>query len=242
METPEQLDARIARIMAKAEALKDKKFKYTTGKWPTVWASPLSEEAVAAFEAKKGIRLPEDYRRFITTAAASGSAPFYGLRSPLERDRPVHLPFPYTLEKFPYFLYMTEEEMDAFYEEDDSESYLEQDVPAGKRPETYFDYDFGTLFLCTEGDGMDSILVVNSADPEVYGTVWFFDLANDMGIVPMRDKETGKPFRFLDWLEYWADRTAALAPDEYFSYMEAVQLPPPPDDPNIMGRKMGWIK
>ncbi len=27
----------------------------------------------------------------------------------------------------------------------------------------------------------------------------FYDLANDCGIIPMRDKETGKPFRFLDW-------------------------------------------
>ena len=89
---------------------------------------------------------------------------------------------------------------------------------------------------------MDSVLVVNSPDPEVCGTVWFFDLSDDFGIVPMRDKETGRPFRFRDWLEYWADRKLALGFDEYFSYMETVQLPPPPDNPDILGRKMGWIK
>lgn len=58
----------------------------------------------------------------------------------------------------------------------------------------------------------------------------------------MRDKETGKPFRFLDWLEYWADRTAGLKNKEYFSFSETIQLPKAPDNPDIMGRKMGWIE
>ena len=70
----------------------------------------------------------------------------------------------------------------------------------------------------------------------------FYDLANDCGIIPMRDKETGKPFRFLDWLEYWADRTAGLGSNEYFSFSETVQLPKAPYNPDIMGWKMGWIK
>ena len=88
---------------------------------------------------------------------------------------------------------------------------------------------------------MDSILVVNSSDPAVYGTVWYFDFANDFGTAPMRDKQTGRPFHFLDWLEYWADRTAGLDDDAYYSFAETIQLPPPPDNPDIMGRKMGWI-
>ena len=89
---------------------------------------------------------------------------------------------------------------------------------------------------------MDSVLVVNSQDPDTYGTVWYFDLANDCGIIPMRDKDTGKPFHFLDWLEYWADRTAGLKNKEYFSFSETIQLPKAPDNPDIMGRKMGWIE
>ncbi len=47
--------------------------------------SPVSEEEVSAFEAEKGIRLPGDYRRFITTVASSGSQPFYGLE-PLSQE------------------------------------------------------------------------------------------------------------------------------------------------------------
>ena len=83
---------------------------------------------------------------------------------------------------------------------------------------------------------MDSVLVVNSQDPDTYGTVWYYDLANDCGILPMVDKNTGKPFHFLDWLEYWADRTAGLESKEYFSFSETIQLPKAPNHSYIMGR------
>lgn len=227
----EAYDQRIARIMAKIEALKDKKFSITCGKWPPVWDAPFSEEEVAAFEAEKGIQLPADYRRFITTVAGSGSQPFYGLLSLQKQESSTEYPFLYTLDHSIYFLHMTEAELDAFYgdEDDDDE-------------ESPFSVDNGLLALCTEGCGMDSVLVVNSKDPDTYGTVWYYDLTNDCGIIPMRDKDTGKPFHFLDWLEYWADRTAGLNSDEFFSFSETICLPEPPDNPDIMGRKMGWIQ
>ena len=47
---------------------------------------------------------------------------------------------------------------------------------------------------------------------------------------------------FLDWLEYWAERTAGLNSNEFFSFSETVQVPKAPDNPDIMGRKMGWIE
>jgi len=221
----EQYDQRIDRIMSKIEAIKDKKISFPCGKWPPVWEAPFSEEEVAAYEKEKGIQLPGDYRRFITTVASSGTQPFYGLQSFQKQENVLEHPFPYTLDHILYFLYMKEEEMDQFYDED-----------------TPFTADHGLLTLCTEGDGMDSVLVVNSEDPDTYGTVWYYDLANDCGIIPMRDKDTGKPFHFLDWLEYWAERTAGLNNNEFFSFSETVQVPEAPDDPDIMGRKMGWIE
>lgn len=219
-----QYDEQIARIMSKIEAMKDKEFDDLCGEWPPVWEPPMSEKKVAAFEKKHGIRLPEDYRYFITTVAASGSQPFYGLEEPGKymgdkRLPELGKPFAHSLDKPVIMIYMTEEEL----EEQDEEEY-------------------GFLPICTEGCGMYSILIVNSDDPEVYGTVWFFDYANDFGTAPMRDEKTGKPFRFLDWLEYWADRTAKLNEDEYFSFGDAMQIPEPPDNPDICGRKMGWIK
>ncbi len=74
--------------------------------------------------------------------------------------------------------------------------------------------------LCTEGCGMESILVVNTEDEETYGTVWFYDLCNDFGIAPIFNPKNKKPMSFLDWLEYWVDQTLELAEDEYFSYIE----------------------
>jgi hypothetical protein len=221
----ELYDQRIARIMSKIEALHDRKFSFSCGKWPPVWEPPMTEEDVTAFEEEKGIRLPEDYRRFLTTIAASGNQPFYGLLPLRQEESTVEQPFPYTLDHILYFLHMTEEEMDEFYDDD-----------------TPFTADNGLIALCTEGDGMDSVLVVNSKDPDTYGTVWYYDLANDCGIIPMRNKDTGKPFHFLDWLEYWADRTAGLKSQEYFGFSETIQLPKAPDNPDIMGRKMGWIE
>ena len=81
MNTPEQYDTRIARIMSKIKALHNRKFDIQCGEWPPVWEPAMTEKSVSAFEKRHGIQLPEDYRRFITTIAAGGSQPFYGLES-----------------------------------------------------------------------------------------------------------------------------------------------------------------
>ncbi|AOT61334.1 MULTISPECIES: SMI1/KNR4 family protein [Streptomyces] len=44
----------------------------------------LTEARIAAFEAERGIVLPDAYRQFLTHVGGSGAAPFYGLM-PLER-------------------------------------------------------------------------------------------------------------------------------------------------------------
>ena len=67
---------------------------------------------------------------------------------------------------------------------------------------------------------MYSILIVNTDDKETYGTVWYYDLANDFGIYPLINPQNGIPMRFLDWLEYYADKTYELSDEEYFRYAE----------------------
>lgn len=207
-EVTDALDARIDQIWKKMEKLPEE-LEFSCGKWPPEWEKPFSEAQVAKWEETYKVRLPEDYRRFITTKAGGGSQPFYGLCSLTGRDMKEMLeemeiskPFPYTLDKPLIIFNMTEEEQEAYFNEDDEET------------------GGGFIPLCTEGCGMDSILVVSAQDEATYGTVWFFDLANDFGIAPMRSQETGKPFSFLDWLEYWVDFTISHGPSDYFSYGE----------------------
>ena len=204
------LDARIERIWKKMEELPEE-LEFSCGKWPPEWKKPFSEAQVANWEKKYKVRLPEDYRRFITTKAGGGTQPFYGLCSLLGKElkemlndegMDVSKPFPYTLDKPLLIFAMSEEEEEAYFSEDEDD----EEIMGGFIP------------LCTEGCGMDNVLVVSAQDEAAYGTVWFYDLANDFGIAPIRNRETGKPFSFLDWLEYWVDFTISHKPSEYFSY------------------------
>lgn len=197
----EEIDARIARIWKKMENLPED-LEFSCGKWPPEWNPPLSEKQVSLLEEKNHIHLPEDYRRFITTKAGGGTQPFYGLLSPVNSQPNLANPFRYTLDKPLIIMDMDEEEQEKFFEQEDVAE------------------DDGCIFLCTEGCGMDSVLIVNTPDKDTYGTVWFFDLANDCGIIPILHPETKKPFCFLDWLEYWVDFTISHNPHEYFSYGE----------------------
>ena len=70
------IDKRIQSIMQKMEKLSEKHPKLTCGEFPPKWGEPLTEQEVANFEKEQGIALPKDYRRFITTVAASGTQPF----------------------------------------------------------------------------------------------------------------------------------------------------------------------
>lgn len=69
-------------------------------------------------------------------------------------------------------------------------------------------------------DCIVSILIVNTDDEETYGTVWYYDLANDAGIYPLINPVTHKTMSFLDWLEYYVDKTLELDDSDYFSYGE----------------------
>lgn len=201
------IDERISCIMKKAEGLSNKHPQFSCGEFPPKWKPPLSEEAVAAYEEKNGIRLPEDYKRFITTTASAGTQPFYGLYGlPADSsvcedgDADVKKPFLFTVRSPLRIEELSEEEYDRLFEGEGA--------------------DTGYLFLCHEGCGMYSILIINSEDQETYGTVWYYDLANDAGIFPLLHPDSQSPMNFLDWLEYYVDRTLELDDRSYFSYGE----------------------
>lgn len=202
------IDNRIEFIMKKLDRLKEKSPQLTCGKFPPVWEPLLSEQAVENYEKQNEIKLPEDYRRFVTTVAECGTQPFYGLYS-IMRELPSYEVNPVVNEKFPFTVRkpldlheLSDEEFELFWEDET------------------INVNAGYLLLCTEGCGMNSILIVNTDDKETYGTVWFYDLANDAGIYPLINPKNRKPMCFLDWLEYYADRTYELSDKEYFGYAE----------------------
>lgn len=200
------IDKHIADVMTKMKGLSAKHPMDTCGEFPPKWKEPLSEEKVRDFEVRNGISLPEDYRRFITTVSKGGTQPFYGLRSIDEGKRKgglianVKAKFPYTLKNPLNIAELSDEEYDRLF----NDCYA----------------DLGFIELCHEGCGMYSILIVNAEDKETYGTVWFYDLADDAGIFPLIDPSSGGAMHFINWLEYYVDRTLELDDDEYFSYSE----------------------
>lgn len=200
------IDERIHTIMEKMKKLSTKNPEFPCGEFPPKWEKPLTEKVVANYEKNHHITLPEDYRKFITTIANGGTQPFYGLYSLKEQSSEFHVAinekFPYTMEKPLNIFQLSDEEYDAIFETEEN------------------NIDAGYLFLCHEGCGMYSILIVNTEDKDTYGTVWYYDLANDAGILPLINPKNKKPMYFLDWLEYYVDKTLELDDSDYFSYGE----------------------
>lgn len=194
-------------IMKKMGRLVEKNPEFSCGEFPPKWEEPLSEEFVAEYEEKNHIVLPADYRRFITTVASGGTQPFYGLysiktMSKQEMTAVVKEKFPFTVKTPFNIAALSDEEYDAIFETE------EKNINAGYIP------------LCHEGCGMYSILIVNAEDRDTYGTVWYYDLANDAGIFPLINPISKKTMTFLDWLEYYVDQTLELDDSDYFSYGE----------------------
>lgn len=203
------IDERIQRIVKKMEGFAGKHFSLRCGEFPPVWNKPYSIEKVESYEKENGIKLPLEYKRFVTTFASSGTQPFYGLM-PLWDGEDQHLiSEPDSSKKF---LYTIKKPLNIYNlsEKEYAQIYIDRTV----------DVDQGYVTLTHEGDAMYCILVVNTDDPDTYGTVWFYDLADDAGIYPLKNPANDKPMGFLDWFEYYVDKTLEMDEDDYFSHGE----------------------
>ncbi|USF29247.1 SMI1/KNR4 family protein [Clostridium sp. MD294] len=208
------IEQRINIIMKKIDKLSDKKLRFSGGKFPPVWEKPLTEEQVSAFENIHHITLPQDYKTFITKIASSGTQPFYGLYSivsEIQQDVAINEKFKYTVRNPLNIAALSDEEYDELFCDEDEELSEQEN-------EQQITFDAGYIYLCHEGCGMYSILIVNTEDKNTYGTVWYFDMANDAGIFPLIDPIKKTTMNFLDWLEYYADRILKSEYSEYFSY------------------------
>ncbi len=188
-----QLDRRISGILGKLEGV------------PLRREAPLSEKELSAFEAEKNLRLPEDYRRFLTTVARAGEG-VMELRDPTR--------------------------LSSFYQPEGPFEWLCAYPPRLTDSTTDEEYaalamnyrlTWGFLPLYADPAGGDCVLVVNSPDEDTQGTVWYYDFDHDFGAAPLLSPDTGRPVSFLDWLELWAAH-----PEEDFSFRK-LAAPPPRD-------------
>lgn len=70
---------RILKLLGQAKAKDEDCERFGADSHQYKLAAPASEEVVQKFEAQHGIRLPEEYRDFLTLAGNGGAGPFYGL-------------------------------------------------------------------------------------------------------------------------------------------------------------------
>jgi len=137
---------------------------------------PASEEMVAAFEAEWSVRLPSDYRAFLTHAGNGGAGPAYGL-TPLAPWRVIWRKGPRPSDPSKSFVY-------------DEET---KNVP---HPDAHpFD---GCTYLADTGCGYCAFLVVQGSRA---GEVWndgSYD--EDEELLLMRRAPS-----FFEWYEHWLD-------------------------------------
>jgi hypothetical protein len=155
---------------------------------------PLAESAVQAFEKKHRIRLPADYRAFLTRLGNRGAGPHRGILKLEEMEwelvgRLVD-PFPHRQA-----WNLPPEELDELAEADDEAVMERYWIPVD-----------GAIHLCDEGDCPRDWLVVSG--PEA-GHVWHDDTANFGGWRPLTDR-AGNHQSFAAWyLEWLASALAA---------------------------------
>lgn len=168
----------------------------------------LKERELIDFEKLNDLKIPEDYRQFLTSIGNGGFGPFYGLLPLLGNDgNKVHPEKEFTLTKEkPLKIYEELKPLEIRLEKcnnkmEEKEIYEEKDR---KLDSLYEKATCGITFLCHEGCGMYSVLVIKGQEA---GNVWYLDFANDVGAYPLINPKTQQPVNFSDWLEMWLDKS-----------------------------------
>jgi hypothetical protein len=148
----------------------------------------VKERAIAAFEARHGITLPDGYRRFLLEVGGDGDGPpSSGLVRLGQTDHFMTLEhrrnwskLPRIAQDFPFTRTWCWE-----FEDYDSDEECEQ-----KRSRV----QNGTLYLGSNGGGIHWLLVVTGPERE---RIWQL---TDVGVCPTKPKRD-----FLRWYEDWLD-------------------------------------
>ena len=183
---------------------------------------PVPEAVISALESKHRLRLPEDYRYFVTQIGNGGAGPFYGLfpfgmqdnghgfgpweggflvgdlSAAFPHDGPWNLPEGFWEKRPRIPPDATPEEQDQIYEEWDrieEEHYWNPKLMCGAIP------------ICHRGCALRQWLVVQGP---LKGTIWDDDRVDRKGIRPLLD-EPGRRVTFADWYLSWLEQATAEA-------------------------------
>ena len=166
----------------------------------------LSEEEVSAFEAEHGVRLPDDYRQFLTRVGNGGAGPYYGLFRLGEMDDGLDygpwgdfvghlsLPFPHTNA----WNDLTGKPDDQMVPDSDEYDYLIETFD-----QKYYDprQVDGAIPICHLGCALRQWLII--CGPEA-GNVWCDDRADYGGLRPLQSPERIRT-SFFEWYREWLD-------------------------------------
>ena len=193
----------VKQSLAKLKALDKNYSVFGSERHKYLLHATLEKSEVSAFETKHNIRLPEDYRRFITEIGNGGAGPYYGLET-LEDSLFIDLDYKKENEYINLsqpFLLTQKWNMEFAGVSDNEQEYQVFE-------KEYFKDSWvnGLLRICNFGCGVSLNLVANGTE---YGNIWVDDRGSDGGIFPDPYFGQSERTQFLDWYILWLDKSLA---------------------------------
>jgi len=173
---------------------------------------PLSEQDVLTFEKEHGIRLPQDYRDFITRLGNGGAGPDYGLFPLGYRDGDLESPLQPWTEGHGFVGVLSQPfEFDSpwndtsglpnFDPTDERQDEFDQQMDAFEKRYWSSALMNGAFPICHRGCALRLWLVVTGDEA---GHVWYDGRADYTGLSPVLTKD-GSRASFSSWYFEWLD-------------------------------------
>jgi len=155
----------------------------------------LADREIAEYEERLGVKLPPEYRQFVTQVGHGGTGPFYGLFR-LDGSDPEDVTMPEQIRK-PFR--WTESLNPADWEDPCSqEDVLCDEVQEGEHIFPILNIP-GALYICNYGCAIRYFLIATGLS---FGDVWMDRQADEDGLLQLHG-EDGRPLGFLEWYERW---------------------------------------
>ena len=157
----------------------------------------LSQNEIEKFERTNKIRLPFEYKEFISKIGDGGCGPAYGLyplslwNFELDINEPDFLSTEFLYTESWKKIKNFEEEGDYFdtaeFQEWEQENFSNKHIT-------------GSLRICHYGCAIYYLLIVSGKEA---GNIWVDDRANDNGIYPATSKSSAERLTFFQWYDEW---------------------------------------